>query len=178
MQPTQQQQHLQNQAMMAGQAVSTTQFVRPAWQGKFALFQATRPGKVQWSGRVSIPQQDVQAAIAYLQQAVPNQRGEVELWMTGFNNQAKSGLQYIGGFVSPQDPARGPAVNLANGGLVQQAYQGQQQAMANPQQHVYGQPAPGQQPQPTPQWTEPGATVPQGSYPGGATDNSGQYVPF
>lgn len=161
-QPSPEQQRLQNQAMMAGQAVSTTQFVRPPWQGKFALFQATRPGKAQWSGRVSIPQQDVQAVIAYLQQAIPNQRGEVELWLLGFNNQAKSGLQYIGGFVSPQDPNRGPAVNLANGGLVQQAYQGQQQAMSNAQQQVYGQPVPTQQPQPAPQpqWQVPGAVNP------------------
>lgn len=147
------------------QPVSTTQFVRPPWQGKFALFAGKKQG--QYSGRVNIPADVIPQLIAYLQQTPPNQRGDVELWLAGFQNVSKAGQQYIGGYISPQDPNRNHAVNLANGGLVpagmvQQAYQGQQQAMANAQQHVYGQPAPSQQPQPTPQpqWQVPGAVDP------------------
>lgn len=142
--------------------VSTTGFVKPPWQGNFALFTGKKPG--QYSGRVSIPAALIPQVIAYLQQAPHNQRGEVEFWLAGFQNTSKQGLPYIGGYVSPQNPNRGHAVNYANGGLVaqQEAQAGQQQAMANAQQHVYGQPAPGQQPQPAPEpnrWVQQ-ATVP------------------
>ena len=136
----------------AQQPVSTTQYVAPPWQGKFALFQSSR-GKAPYSGRISFNGGDVPQLIAYLQQTQPNERGDVELWLSGFVNTAKTtGQQYIGGYVSPQ--TQGPAVRYGQQqsapALVQQAQAGQQQAMANAQHHVYGQPAPGQQSQPAP----------------------------
>lgn len=141
------------------QPVSTTQPVRmaPVWQGKFALFQNNKPGsKSAWSGRVSIPADALAMVIQTLQTTTPNERGDIELWLTGFNNTSRSGLQYIGGFVAPQTNEQGPAVQYANQqlaapGMVQQAYAGQQQAMNNAQQQVYRQPVPAPQPQPAPQ---------------------------
>ena len=140
----------------AQQPVSTTQYVAPPWQGKFALF-ASKPGsKTTYSGRISIAAADIPQAIAYLQQAQPNQRGDVELWLSGFVNTAKNtGQQYIGGYVSPQ--TQGLAVRYAQQQMaMQQAHARQEQAMVNAQQHAYGQPQPPQpQPQSAPLPTQP-----------------------
>ena len=115
----------------AQQPVSTVQTVPPApqWQGKFALFQSTNPqAKSQWSGRVSLPAAEIAAIIHYLQTTPPDQRGNVELWLTGFNNTSKTGLQYIGGYAAPMQANQGLAVQHANQQLaaspaVQQQYQ-------------------------------------------------------
>ena len=120
------------------QPVSTTQSVpqAPQWQGKFALFQSTNPGaRSQWSGRISLPAAEIAAIVHYLQTALPDQRGNVELWLTGFNNVSKAGLQYIGGYASPMQANQGLAVQHANNQL-QQAQPGFAPPVAlNPQQH-------------------------------------------
>ena len=124
------------QPMQPMQRVSTNQTVAPDWQGKFALFSAKPGAKCQYSGRLSIPAAELPRFIAYLQMMQPNQRGDVECWLTGFLNTPKAGgNQYIGGYVSPQ--TQGPAV----------AYAQQQQAMASPAvQQQYANPAPPVQP--------------------------------
>ena len=135
----------------AQQPVSTTQYVAPPWQGRFSLFPSKPGSKSPYSGRISIPAADIPQVIAYLQQATPSQRGDVELWLSGFVNTAKNtGQQYIGGYVSPQ--TQGLAIRYGQQQVaLQQAHAGQQQAMVNAQQHAYGQPqAPQAQPQPAP----------------------------
>ena len=131
--------------------VSTTQAVRPAWQGKFALFSAKPGSTAQYSGRINIPAAVVPQLVTYLQTMPPNQRGDVELWLTGFLNTPKAGgEQYIGGYVSPQQ--QGPAVAYA------------QQQMASPAvQQQYQQPAPAQwqtTEQPVPQYAPPAQQPP------------------
>ena len=139
------------------QPVSTTQYVAPPWQGKFALFTSKPGSKTPYSGRISIAAADIPQVVAYLQQAIPSQRGDVELWLSGFVNTAKNtGQQYIGGYVSPQ--TQGLAVRYGQQQVaLQQAHAGQQQAMVNAQQHAYGQSqAPQPQPQPAPLPAQPG----------------------
>ena len=77
----------------------------PAFQAKFALFPATRPGtRYQYSGNVSVPHDQVPALIQYLQSTAPDQRGNVTLFMLGFDNQSRQGTRYIGGFAQPDNP--------------------------------------------------------------------------
>ena len=127
----------------AQQPVSTTQQVPQGavFQGKFALFNNTKPGaKSQFSGRVTFSQYEVAQVIHYLQTTMPNERGNIEMWMTGFNNTSKTGISYIGGYVAPQQAQQGVAVQYANqqqlGQVASYAQQGTQQV----QQQVYAQP--------------------------------------
>ena len=99
----------------------------PAFQAKFALFAATKPGaRYQYSGGLSIPTSAVPVLIHLLQTTPPDQRGNIELFMLGFNNTSRSGVPYVGGFVQPvqQQPQQ------------QQPMAQQQQPMAQPVMQV------------------------------------------
>lgn len=137
------------------QPVSTTQQVAPppAFQGKMALFPNTKPGaKSAYSGRLSLPAQQLPAILHYLQTTPPNERGDIEFWLTGFDNVSRTGQQYIGGYVAPQQVNQGLAVQHAN-----------QQLQASPAvQQQFQQPAPPVQPT---AWVAPQGQSVQGNPP-------------
>lgn len=138
--------------------VSTTQAVQqPAsFSGKFALFQSTRPdAKAPYTGRASFSAQDVPALIQYLQTTPPNERGDIEFFLSGFNNTARnSGVQYIGGYVNPNQPRQGAAVQYASQ-QVQQQYHDPAPFAYPPAQVQQGQ-------APANAWAAPAQTVAQG----------------
>lgn len=91
--------------------VSTTQQVLPPFQGKFALFLNTKnpQSKSNYSGKLSFNVALIPDLVAYLQSHQPDERGNVNLFLVGFDNQSRTGVAYIGGYASAEQ-ARGPAV--------------------------------------------------------------------
>lgn len=64
------------------------------------IFKDTKNEKIDYSGKATIKADQVDALIAYLKSASPNQYGDIELRIAGWNKQSKSGTGYISAVAS------------------------------------------------------------------------------
>jgi uncharacterized protein (DUF736 family) len=64
------------------------------------IFKDTKNEKIDYSGKIAVKADQVDALIAYLKSATPNQYGDVEMRVAGWNKQSKSGTGYISAVAS------------------------------------------------------------------------------